>query len=98
MKLTIVSWLEPLIDYLWSVRKPLLEEARKNNQGWINFDYPNYGGLPKAIYTKLGPDHVDLIQTFLYDWYVKSKNKVQFGNHVTQTLTNYIVSAKHGWK
>jgi hypothetical protein len=41
------------------------------NNGYSDFDYPDYAGMPKSISAKLTPDEVDVIQDH---WIPASEN------------------------
>lgn len=40
----------------------IINNLRPGETGYVEFDYPDYGGLPKKIYSRLTSDQVDLIQ------------------------------------
>lgn len=55
-RFTIDPILDELVDHLFNIRKNF--RAVANGE----FDYPDYGGLPKRIVNKLSSDVVDKIQ------------------------------------
>jgi len=44
-----------IVDALWANRERI-------NDGEGDFDYPDYGGIPRRLYDKLTPDFVDAVQ------------------------------------
>lgn len=97
MNLQPVDWLEPLIEYLWKHRKELMANAEyDSNYGipYIDFDYPDYGGLPKKISNRLYSSHVDIIQEHLFNMLNISKTKRVFAKTMCYHLTMDMVKVK----
>lgn len=53
--------LQQAVDWLWNNRKQLKKQM---DEIGIDFDFPDYAGMPKRIHNKLTPRQVDLIQDF----------------------------------
>lgn len=49
-------------DYLIETAKYLWNNRQEIPIKYSTFDYPEYGGLPKDLYSQLSPDDVDAIQ------------------------------------
>ena len=86
MKLEIVPWFEEFVDALWDNRSTL--RNRENV-----FDYPDYGGLPPKIYSKLSPDTVDVIQDLQIDLF-SFKTKREFTRYLTGSLFGEFVKVR----
>lgn len=69
-----------MVDFLWSNRKNLLNEYNE----W-EFDYPNYGGLPKKISNKLSGEAVDRIQN-LFQFPDRLNTKAKFRSEMRDAL------------
>lgn len=80
----IVSWFEPLVEHLWGMRAQVL--CKEEDQEF-NFDYPDYGGLPKKISNKLSSEIVDVIQDELLSWHENNTTKKQFMREVAAHLS-----------
>ena len=64
--------LDELVDYLFNARRKLIYV-----DGGVDFDYPDYGGLPKKISNRLSSDVVDRIQSNLEE-IAQSRTKKSF--------------------
>jgi hypothetical protein len=49
-------------EYIWKNKRELV---KKQEDGFIAFDYPDYGGMGKALYNDLRGDLVDFIQDLI---------------------------------
>jgi hypothetical protein len=93
MKLTIVSWLEPLIAHLWSKKSEILSIIDKDKYANV-FDFPNYADLPKRISKKLSPDIVDIIQYNLVCCLRECRTEKQFAMRMIGALSNETINVK----
>jgi hypothetical protein len=58
------------VSFLWEKR-----ELIKTKNDEFDFDFPDYGGLPKTIYYNFSSDVVDAIQHVLYCFSFKTKRQ-----------------------
>ena len=86
IKLIVIPWFELLIDALWKNKSQMMKNE--------NFDFPDYGGLPKNISNKLTSEHVDFLQEHLINLLSSHKTKKQFAKELAEKLTSGIVSVK----
>lgn len=94
MKIKTAKWVAPMLAYFWKNKKTILERAKElavefggYEKYELDFDYPDYGGLPKSISNKLSSDVVDLIQEQLIDWLVGSRTEKSFYQTALSALT-----------
>jgi hypothetical protein len=74
-----IEMFETVIDVLWDNRQQCVED--------YYFDFPEYGGLPKAICNQLRSDTVDVIQEIYDSYHMRDfKTKNQFRNYFKDSL------------
>ncbi len=91
MKLEIVSWLKPMLEYLWLNKKSILSKIETKDDF---FDYPDYAGLPKKIINNLSSDNVDTLQMCLVSALGCSKTKKEFFEFMLDDLSGGLIKAK----
>jgi hypothetical protein len=70
-----------IVDHLFPIRKEFF--AQRPSGGSRDFDYPDYGGLPKRISNRLSSEAVDALQSILD---MKFLNKRDFAKTYKQSL------------
>lgn len=93
MKLQIAKWVEPTLDYLWDIRKRIIQDEERNKAHLgdffgFSFRYPEYAGLPKKISSQI-PDHVtNIINDETYFTLTNYKTKKAFCKEMLSLIAN----------
>jgi hypothetical protein len=91
MKIEVASWVETVIEYFWTNKTRILSEEA--DEVW-QFDYPDYGGLPKKISNQFTSAFVDIIQSELIWALQRHKNKKAFAKNLLDTISNGVLVVK----
>ena len=72
---------QKITDGIWQNRNSFFDK----NEGVVEFDYPDYGGLPIDVTSKLSPESVDAMQSIWiqvvgYDFSGNCCNEKRFKN------------------
>ncbi len=73
-----------MLEHFWNVRRKIIS-------GEIDFEYSDYGGLPKRISNKLPSEMVDVIQEEIVNWIELSQTKKQFMKIAAEHLSRGLI-------
>jgi hypothetical protein len=74
---------QTLIDFIFPIREKYCNTA--GNEQQENWDFPNYGGLPKTISNTLSSEAVDAMQEIIQENWT---NKLDFSKAYKKALQN----------
>jgi hypothetical protein len=89
----LVSWLEPLVEWLWENKQYILQQddnnfERPGDRFGFEVFYPEYGGIPDEISNHLSNKQADILSKYTVFLLRSYTDKQQFSQKICDELTN----------